>query len=67
MLARLRERFPAWSVRLEHGMWRASGRLLLSASSAELLEAAMNGEPRIPDDLAARRVQVRAERKRRLR
>lgn len=37
--ARLRERFPDWIVWVERGIWRASGRLLLSASSAELLEA----------------------------
>lgn len=58
LLADLRRRFPGWVVRVDRGMWRASGRRLISASSPDLLEAAMNGETPFPDDLRARRVRV---------
>jgi hypothetical protein len=57
-LARLRTRFPDWAVSVECGMWRASGRRLISASSPELLEAAMRGDRPFSDALAARRVRV---------
>ncbi|MFF4236340.1 hypothetical protein [Actinomadura geliboluensis] len=57
-LARLRTRFPGWAVSVERGMWRASGTRRISASSPELLEAAMRGEPPFSDGLAARRTPV---------
>ncbi|MEV4671871.1 hypothetical protein AB0K34_09505 [Actinomadura sp. NPDC049382] len=57
-LARLRTRFPGWAVSVERGMWRASGMRRISASSPDLLEAAMRGEPPFSDDLSARRVRI---------
>ncbi|TDD72156.1 hypothetical protein E1293_33065 [Actinomadura darangshiensis] len=55
VLARLRERFPSWSISVGQGMWRASGRLIIRSSSPEQLEAALNGEPPIPSRLASPR------------
>lgn len=60
VLAGLRKRFPDWGVFVERGVWRASGRRLVWASSPELLEVLMNGENPFSDALAARRVRVRA-------
>jgi hypothetical protein len=61
VLAGMRKRFPAWTVSVERGMWRASERRLIWASSPELLEVLMNGENPFPEGLAARRIRVRAK------
>lgn len=58
LLAALRGRCPAWIVWVDRGMWRAAGRRLITASSPDLLEAAINGETPFPDELTARRVRV---------
>ncbi|GAA1839836.1 hypothetical protein [Actinomadura bangladeshensis] len=58
LLTDLRGRFPGWAVWVDGGMWRAAGRRLITASSPDLLEAAMNGETPFPDELTARRVRV---------
>jgi hypothetical protein len=58
LLAALRGRFPGWAVWVHRGMWRAAGRRLITASSPDLLETAINGDNPFPDELTARRVRV---------
>ncbi len=37
MLAWFRNAFPGWAFSVERGVWRAAGRVLVSASSADVL------------------------------
>jgi hypothetical protein len=55
LLAHLRARCAVW---VDRGMWRAAGRRLITASSPDLLEAAINGETPFPGELTVRRVRV---------